>query len=153
MSSTAFDKAVELVARRPHFREELRRKLESRGFDAEEVDAALLRLAELGHLDDRALAGAETARLRSRRGLGRVAVAAELARKGADREAIDAALESASEDDLAIARSAAGRWLRAHAPNRAALARHLDRKGFAGHVIFRVLNELAPDSTGGSEPE
>jgi len=153
VGGTAFDKAVDLIGRRAHFREELRQKLEQRGFEPDEVAAALERLAGLGYLDDRALALAEAERLRDRKGLGRAALAAELARKGAGREAIEAALEAFPADDVAAARVVAERWLRGRRADRAALARHLERKGWAGHVIFRVLNDLAPDSTGGTEPD
>ncbi|MBP1644059.1 MAG: recX, partial [Acidobacteria bacterium] len=92
MTETALDKALQLVARRPHFRAELRRKLVARGFDEDEVAAALGRLTELGYLDDAELAAREGERLRERRGLGRAGIAAELARKGAGPAEVDGAL-------------------------------------------------------------
>jgi len=151
MTTTVLDKALQLIGRRAHFREELRRKLEDSGYGADEVAKALDRLAELGYLDDGALARDEAERLRSRRGLGRAAIAAELGRKGAGREAVEAALEASTEPDESVARAAAERWLRSHAPDGRALARHLDRKGFGARVIFRVLKELIPD--GETPPE
>jgi len=143
----AFDRALRLLAVRPHFRAELRRKLLDKLYDESEVEAALERLAALGHLDDEALAAAEGERLRQRRALASSAVRAELARKGAPREAIAAAAggdDAASE--LARALGAGRRWLAGGRRDSAALARHLDRKGYPRHVIFRVLNELMPEA-------
>lgn len=146
---SALDKALQLVAARPHFRAQLGRKLAERGYPVEEVEEALTRLAELGYLDDQALAATESERLRARKGLGRAGVAAELARKGAPRSAVDGALGGVDfEQELAGARAAGERWLRAHEPEGAALGRHLARKGYGGHVIFRVLKDLIP----GGEP-
>jgi len=48
--------------------------------------------------------------------------------------------------ELEAARAVGRRWLAGRRPDAAALARHLDRKGYAGHVIFRVLRELIPDA-------
>lgn len=149
MTETALDKALQLVARRPHFRAELRRKLVARGFDEDEVTAALGRMTELGYLDDAELAAREGERLRERRGLGRAGIAAELARKGAGPAEVDAALAGGDADsELEAARAVGKRWLAGRRPDAAALARHLDRKGYAGHVIFRVLRELVPDAPG-----
>ena len=149
MTETALDKALQLVARRPHFRAELRRKLVARGFEEDEVAAALGRLTELGYLDDAELAARDGERLRERRGLGRAGIAAELARKGAGPAEVDGALAGGDADsELEAARAVGRRWLAGRRPDAAALARHLDRKGYAGHVIFRVLRELIPDAPG-----
>ena len=149
MTETALDKALQLVARRPHFRAELRRKLVARGFDEDEVAAALGRLTELGYLDDAELAAREGERLRERRGLGRAGIAAELARKGAGPAEVDGALAGGDAgSELEAARAVGRRWLAGRRPDAAALARHLDRKGYAGNVIFRVLRELIPDAPG-----
>lgn len=148
MERNALDAGLTLLARRPHFRAELRRKLLTRGFEEDEVDAALARLAELGYLDDAALAAREAERLRERRGLGRAGIAAELARKGVERAEVEGALAGDLDAELEAARTAAGRFLATRAPDAAALARHLDRKGYARHVIFRVLRELVPEAPG-----
>ena len=140
---TCEQKALELLARRAHFRSELGRKLSARGYEAEEIAATLDRLTERGYLNEAELAEHEAARLSERKGLARAGVAASLARRGVSRPALDAAL---GDDDrareLGRARQAAEKWLRAGRSDAAALARHLDRKGYTGHAIFRVLNEL-----------
>lgn len=137
------DRALELLGARPHFRAELERKLAARGYASEEIDAALARLAELGHLEDTRLAVEEAGRRRERRALGRRALAAELRRKGAPEAAIRAALgerDAGAESERALV--AARRWLRTHRPEAAALARHLDRKGYAAGEIARTLRTL-----------
>jgi regulatory protein len=148
---SAFDRATTLLAARPHFASELRRKLAARGYEDEEIDEALARLTALGYLDDESLAAAEAERLRERKGLSRAGVAAELARKGAGRGAVTAALADVSPgDEFETARAVAERWLAGRRPDGAALARHLARKGYAGHVIFRVLKDLKVDAPAGS---
>ena len=146
-AATAFDRALRLLAARPHFREELRRKLIQKGIEPGEVDEALARLAALGYLDDAALAVAEAERLRQRQGLGRSAVASRLSRKGAGRSAIaEAEAGDDAAGELERARESAAKWLRSGRAEADALARHLDRKGYPRHVIFRVLKELLPDA-------
>jgi regulatory protein len=151
---TAFEKAAALLSQRAHFRAELKRKLLAREFEATEVDEALDRVASLGYLDEIQLASAEAERLRTRRGLGRNAIAADLARRGAPSHAIELALGTKDlESEFESARAVANRWLRGQGRGVAALARHLDRKGYDRHVIFRVLKELPSASGDGVEPE
>jgi regulatory protein len=158
MTLTAFDRAAKLLERRPHFRRELERKLARAGFAADEIAAAVERLSALGHLDDLAQAKLHAATLAGRKRFGAARVRAELLRRGAPDEAIDAALgDRDPEAELARARDAARRWVaRARAGDGRggpALARHLDRKGFERRVIFTVLRELAPDGEGESFAE
>lgn len=141
-----FDKALDLLGRRGHFRAELRRKLAARGFGAEAIDSALARAGELGYLGSEAELARAFARERmERRGLGRAGVARELARRGAESDAIDAALAALDpEAELDRARAVAERWSR-RSSGSAALARHLQRKGYSSSVIFRVSREFARD--------
>ncbi|MGH9380268.1 MAG: hypothetical protein ACRD2Z_06615, partial [Thermoanaerobaculia bacterium] len=50
--------------------------------------------------------------------------------------------EATPDDDVELARAAASRWRRTHAADAAALARHLDRKGFSRRAILTILEEL-----------
>ena len=138
-----YDKALELLARRAHFRSELRSKLATRGYPDDEIEPTLDRLAQDGYLDDRATA-AEFVESRLARGPeGRRRLAAELGRRGAPEDAIEAVLaEQAAGDDLPAARQAAERFLRSGRRDPAALARHLDRKGFSRRSILTLLDEL-----------
>lgn len=97
-----YDTAVRLLARRPHSRLELTRKLRRRGHDDDAIETALTRCAEHGYLDDAGFAAALVrARSRTR---GRRAIAAELSQRGVGREQVDAALGGLeTEDELAAA--------------------------------------------------
>ena len=141
---SAFDKAGELLGRRPYFRAGLAARLARGGYEPAEIDEAVERLARLGYLDDEALAAAEAARLRDRRGLGRARVAADLARRGAPEQVAAEVAAESPEDELARARDAAARWqAKARRPERAALARHLERRGFSPRAIFTILDDFA----------
>jgi len=135
---TSYDRAVRLLAARPHFRAELKAKLAQRGYPEEETEAALDRLVAEGYLDDvRAARDFVTHRL-EQKSEGRLRLKAELVRRGASEEAVAAALAEVPEDDLEAAREAAAQWARSHRPDPAALARHLARKGFSRRAIFAV---------------
>lgn len=145
--TSAYDRAVLLLARRPHFAAELARKLGARGYLDEEVEAALSRLRSEGYLDDASLAREFVAAKAARSGLGKARAQAELAKRGLPaelaREAVAAALP---EDDLEAAREAARRWGRTHRPDGAALGRHLQRKGFSTRAIVRILQDFGADA-------
>lgn len=129
------------------------------------MDEALARCAEQGYLDDASTARTFAAERQDRRGLGRGRIAAELRRRGASSAAVSAVLaEVDPEADLVRARAAAAKWRRSRpaAPSSrrssgddeesdealrrraedAALARHLDRKGFSRRAIVAVLAEV-----------
>ncbi len=146
-SEACFAKALDLLGRRGHFRAELRRKLAARGFGAESIAAALERAVELGYLGSEAELAISFAHERAeRKGLGRAGVARELARRGAEADAIESALAALDpEAELERAREAAARWAR-RGTDAAALARHLQRKGYASSVIFHVSKEFARDA-------
>jgi regulatory protein len=136
----SYDKAVQLLAARPHFRRELEAKLRQRGFPGEEIEEALSRLTEQGYLDDRA-AARSFVESRAAKGEGRARLKAELVKRGAPEEAIEDALsELTDEDDLPRAREAADTWRRKGGTDPRALARHLDRKGFSRRAIVAALN-------------
>lgn len=150
-------KAFDLLARRDHFRAELAAKLGQRGYEAEEIETTLDRLVERGLLDDRRVARAFVADRQTRRGLGRRRLRAELARRGVSEEVADEVLAEIDDGaELPLARAAAERWLARRAVpdgddyaarqrHRAALARHLERRGFAHRAIFAVLDEAVLD--------
>jgi regulatory protein len=138
---TCYDKAVQLLGSRPHFRRELQAKLAQRGFPAEEIEDALDRLAGHGYLDDRKTAAAFVEQRLQRSSEGRLRLKAELEKRGAAPEAVAAALAGLPEDDLQPAVEAAERWSRLHPRGEpAALARHLARKGFSRRAIFAALS-------------
>jgi len=142
---SAEGKALELLARRSHFRRELATKLLRRGYPEPEIDRALDRMAGHGYLDDRATARQWVNERLTRGPEGRRRLAAELARRGADSAIVDEVLsELLPDDDRPAAREAAERWLkrRSGSPRPDALARHLERKGFSEGAIWELLDEL-----------
>jgi len=149
MPPTCYQKSVQLLAVRPHFRRELEAKLRQRGFPSEEIDEALDRLTSQGYLDDRA-AARSFVEGRLGKGEGRARLKAELAKRGAPGEAIKEALaELTPDDDLPAAREAAETWARRGGRDPKALARHLDRKGFSHRAILAILNEMTNEITDG----
>ncbi len=143
MPPTCYDKAVQLLGSRPHFRRELQAKLAQRGFPTDETDAVLDRLTAQGYLDDRKTALAFVEKRLERGAEGKLRLRAELEKRGAPSEAVSEALAAlAPDDDRAPAREAAERWFRLHPRGEAAaLARHLARKGFTRRAIVAALNE------------
>jgi regulatory protein len=139
---TSYDRAVRLLAGRPHFRAELSAKLAQRGYPPAEIEAALDRLTAEGYLDDVRAARDFVAHRAERKAEGRLRLKAELVRRGASGEAVAAALAELPEDDQEAARAAAEQWERGHPKgDPAALVRHLVRKGFSRRAIFAVSND------------
>lgn len=145
----AYDRGLDLLARRMHFTAELRTKLARRGYPEAEVDGAIERLSADGFLDEHE-AARMLVRSLQRRGYGRRRLELDLRRRGADAAAAGAALEHVDdEDELERAGSVAARWRSTHpARDAAALARHLERRGFAPRTIGAVLFDSADDAAG-----
>ncbi|MEM8997420.1 MAG: RecX family transcriptional regulator [Acidobacteriota bacterium] len=138
------EKAVELLARRAHFRRELRRKLRTRGFDELDVDTTLDRLSEQGHLDDRATAEFYVAGRLRRGGFGPRRLEAELMERGVDGDEARAVVTAAVGDEAALAGAAADRWLRTNGRRATpqALGRHLERAGFRTGLVIEHVRRL-----------
>jgi len=143
-------KALDLLSRRSHFKRELERKLQQRGYDEGEVAETLERLRGEGLLDDQRTARELIRGRLARAPVGRLKLRADLVRRGVAKEIIDEALEAMTpDDDLELVREAAERWRRARERpargaerNRAALGRHLAGRGFSRRGIFTVLHEI-----------
>ncbi len=145
MADKAYRKAVDLLARRPHFELEIHHKLLERGFDVSDVEEALGRLRRIGYLDDDDCARQFVRSKLLRAPIGRRRLAAELSRRGANGGSIDRALADPELDaDLDLARRAAARWAARGGREKAALMRHLDRRGFSKSDILRVAEEQTP---------
>jgi regulatory protein len=133
-----------------HFRRELEVKLRKRGYSEEERAAALTKLTTNGFLDDTATARTFVGERLRRGGVGRRKLIAELVKRGVGEGPIEAALEDLPEDDREPARALAERWLmrstRPQGPKRdAALARHLEGRGFSARAIVAALEALRDD--------
>jgi regulatory protein len=147
---TCRDKALSLLAQRPHFTAELVRKLQARGFAEPVIEQTLEYLEGHGWLDDRRFALEMAAGSLSRKGFGPRRMRAELERRGVDGEIAEAAVASVFEgpgDELEAARRALSRRSRGHG-GRAAAGRYLERRGFSTGVILTVLEDTDFDSEG-----
>jgi regulatory protein len=111
---TPLETGVRLLARRPHSRAELFRKLRRRGFAADDSESALGALDELGYIDDATFAEGYVRRRSASR--GPLALSAELAARGVGRELAGEAIGRLDRDAQVLAaavlvRRATGRKL------------------------------------------
>jgi len=141
---SAYDQAVKLLARRTHFRRELQQKLVQRHYPSDEIEEALDRLEGRRYLDDEDASRRFVEGRLGRGTYGRARLAAELAARGVDSAVADGVLdELLPEDELPAAREEAARWAgRSGKGDPAALARRLERRGFAPSTIAAVLREM-----------
>jgi regulatory protein len=151
--------ALSLLSHRARTRQELARKLRTKGFGAERVDTCLARLEEKGLLNDAAVAAALVRDRLRHRPRGAARLVSELRAKGIDRgvasDTITRVFADEEVTDVALAREAASDWLaRQGAPVRAALgggssperdkARrrlygYLARRGFQGDALTAAM--------------
>jgi SOS response regulatory protein OraA/RecX len=141
---SCYEKAVELLGQRPHFRRQLAQKLARRGYPEAEIEQALDRLAEQGYLDDAEAARGFAAGRLAGAGEGNARIAAELRRRGADAGAVSAALADLPADELPAARRAAAQWLARHPERRGGPERRIGPEGGEG-------TSSSPEAGGRSE--
>lgn len=141
--------ALRLLRHRGRSRHELRMALARRGFPEGELAQVLLRLGELGYLDDARFARQRAATLLRDGKLGPAAVLQRLVAHGLPEPEAKAALEEARQeagfDPLAAARALLERrdlWGRVLTEaERARAARMLAGRGFSEDVVERLLGE------------
>lgn len=149
--STPAQRALGLLVRREHSRQELTRKLLARGITEEDAVAAVGKMAQAGWQDDVRFA-CSLARTRAGAGYGPLRIRAELASHRLESEAIEAAfaalLESGEDDWAPRARHLVQRRFGLSADATIALQRKaadfLIRRGFDGHSV-RAAIRLLPD--------
>jgi regulatory protein len=130
---------LRLLGRRAHSRTELRRKLGRRGYSPGETEAAMARLDELGYLDDRSFAEGLVRRRGALR--GPMALSAELAARGVDREQADAALAGFDRDAQLASATRLAERLYAKQPGLAyremlnRIGSKLMRRGFSSTIV------------------
>jgi regulatory protein len=146
--ASAFDCSLRILTLRDHAEAELRRKLERRGYQEEEVEASVARLKELGYLDDLRFARSYAASLlRNGKGYG-VRLKMELSRRGVAPAIVNEVLgELALEYDEAelLAQVLERRYGSFDAKSatdkeKRKVIGYLQRKGFSLSAIFRELN-------------
>jgi regulatory protein len=117
---TAIETALRLLALSPRSEKDLRDRLRRRGLRYEAIDAAIVRMSELGYLNDAAFARLYVESRQSSTPRSGRALAFELKRKGVDQDLASEAVAEISDADAAY--EAAQRRLRA--------LRSLDRPAF-----------------------
>ena len=140
-----YDKAIELLARRPHFREELASKLQTRGFPHDEIDDAVARVDREGHLDDHRNALNLASGPFRRKGFGPRRMRVDLERRGVASETVSLVLDEVFPDretEIASAREAVERGRFSQEVDRLKVGRHLERKGYSAGIILQILEEL-----------
>jgi regulatory protein len=148
------DRALGLLAVRARSRRELERRLLQAGFDADEVGDVLVRLEQVGLVDDEAFAQQVAEHAFGVKRSGRRAVASALSAKGVAPDLIDLVIDRTAGDDEArafeLARARASR-LRSLEPAKAfgRLTSLLVRRGYgpetARTVARRALELDAED--------
>lgn len=134
------ERALGLLAVRARSRRELERRLLQAGFEAEEIGDELIRLEEVGLVDDEAFAREVARHAFGRGGKGRRAVASALAAKGVSSDVAALVLDEAASGDederaLELAQARAGRLSGVDAQKAfQRLSSLLMRRGFAPDV-------------------
>jgi len=158
--ATARRRALVLLGHRARSVAELRRLLSAWPFNPEAIEDAVNWAAELGYLDDRALAREMVALHLHRRTKGRRGVVAEIAQRGIAEDVAEQEVErhypAAAEYEAAL------HLARRHActleglpPDKrlARLWRYLERRGFDEETVRRAVREvLGPEASGWVEP-
>ena len=143
--------ALRMLATREHSRLELRRKLQAKAQEGEDVEAVLDRMADNGLQSDERFAEGFV-RSRGKR-FGNARIKQELAERGISKDlAVSALAEGLQDDELARARAV---WVRKFGEvpqDRSAWARQarfLQARGFAVDVIRKLLKEPFDESAQG----
>jgi regulatory protein len=158
---TAYDKAVDLLARRQQTVAELSRKLRQRGYDGGEVEEALDRLIELNYLDDERTAADWAEEMARSGGRGRRRAVEKMIQRGIPYDVAKAQLDAVWDDELERehARRALQKLLRSssipsHGPRRnAKLYRSLVNRGFAPEIVRELLDTHRQQEDQGDQPE
>lgn len=138
-------RALRLLARREHSRDELRRKLDSHAVEGDNVEALLDDLAHRGWLSDVRFAE-QTIRAKARR-FGPFKLAQQLRARGVNEEAIAAAFHAAGADGHSSIETVwKSRFHELPADERelARQVRFLQGRGFALDDILRFLKREEP---------
>jgi regulatory protein len=146
--------ALRMLARRPYSLAEMRRALEKKYADSNQVRKAITRLRELHYLDDKKFAEHYASSLARNRAYGRLRIRRELKAKLVDYRQIEPALaqvfEETSEPDLleqTLEKKIRTLRLPLTRAKLAALYQSLLRRGFRGDDIMKAVRarpELKP---------
>ncbi|WP_109126116.1 regulatory protein RecX [Dyella sp. C11] len=147
--TSAYDRALGLLARREHSRRELKLKLRQKGYEGEEAGEAIDRLGEQHYQDDERFAGS-LIRSRVAQGYGPMRVRAELKSHGLSDARIRALLDEAGIDWQASALAQVRRRFGGGSPpdrdEKARRAQFLLRRGFPAATVRNVTHADVDDA-------
>lgn len=138
----AFEAALVALRRKEHATAELVAWLQKRGYGSEEVEAAIVRLTEIGGLDDERFASRYAEDKRELRGWGAERIRAALLARGIAPELAEGAAEAESRDDQ-VARASEllarrGQALADEAARARALG-YLTRRGYEYEIAYDAV--------------
>jgi len=146
---TAYGAALGMLARRERSRRELRQRLGRKGFEGDEAESALDRLADQHYQDDERFAGM-LARSRAGQGYGPVRIRMELKTHGLDDAAIRQCLDELEQDWRASAAAQLRKRYGGKAPadhaERAKRAQFLLRRGFSAATVRSLTHADVDDA-------
>jgi len=145
--------ALEMLARRDRSEAELLRKLRSKGFSDEEINAVIFRLKELNYLDDRRLAERLASTAVAVGGRYGIRLTLDLAHRGIPRDIADEVLAevTADHDERELVRDLLVRKFPNFNPDTAdnretaRVMNYLLRRGFSRSAVFEVIRRLSAD--------
>jgi regulatory protein len=148
--TSAYDRALNLLAFRARSARELERRLVQKGTTVERAQRVIAKLREAGLIDDADFARQLT-RSKLSAGMSRRRVNQELFKRGVSREIADAAVETVVDDegltdDASIERVARKKWRTLSGldavTRRRRLYGFLSRRGFDGDDVSRIVRLL-----------
>jgi len=153
--SVARTVCLRLLTQRARTRAELAKALAGRGVPATAADRVLDRFAEVGLIDDAAVAESFALSQHRQRGLSARAVAVKLRQRGLDERLVQSAVDQiGAESEFAAASRLAQRKLRALNSTDPAIRRRriyglLMRRGYPADLVMRVVRMTVDESDTG----
>lgn len=141
--AAAYEKAIELLARRSHTSHELRRKLGLRKFPKQAIEEALVRLKQNGFLNDLDTARFYLEDLVSHKAWGYYGLLQKLMAKGITKEDAGRLLTEIVDPDseIVIARKALRKMGNQKRSDKNRIVSYLKRKGFRNEIISRLAGD------------
>lgn len=144
----ALEKSFRLLGIRPRSQKELEKKLKEKDFAPEIIKKVIIKIKELGYLDDKKFAKAW---LESRKFFhkGKYVVQRELKEKGVAEEIVKKTISAyTSKDELTSAKEIAQRKINSYKnldkySKKQKLAQFLARRGFSWETIIKILGKIS----------
>jgi regulatory protein len=142
--ATAWVSVLRMIARQRLTQTQVWQRLERRGYEDDEIRAAVERCRAEGLLDDNLYAQLYIAG--TRKAVGNARLVGQLVRKGIDREAASHAVSTGDRDETSRCGEALLKLLRTKPETSyPSAARALERLGFPASLIYRQLREHAAE--------